>query len=1040
MAQKDKVKELVGRGLGSYHTKSLQQIDRIEKKNKEQNHKINILTNELDNDYLTKTEEGSVVSLEHSKEGMVYLDELQGNTLVNYCPDGAKELTLNGDIDVAGTNVTLTEGVDNGLVDVVCEGNTLVNLAPKPSKVAGDGNINDRVIISDNVVELTLESGFYTGVNFTSDSRLLKPNTTYTLIANIIENTMTQGTFALMEANDNTIFNSVSPPLGYKGIYVATTITRSSYTLPRIQSMTNTTCKTGEKIKFSLMVLEGDFTNKPIPAEYFEGMKSVGECEDNKLEVVSRGKNLCTPFVKGGVSSINGVLEFTASALRKGVITSYISINNDKDHYLSGVDIYEQGDAWWFVAMYDINKKYIKRTGAKCESKLVSYKNNLNPQNEYLNNNIIPRTAKYLVIHLYVNTAISTITLTSDDILENYNEVQLEEGTQATKYTPYAENKKEITLSEPLRALPNGVKDKVVKIGGKWYVERNCIQIHLDGSLDWSYNGVTTGSNDEVTNYRYFLKGFNDLVKENSKFISDKYDKWGIRVNGNKNICFDSIPITVAKSNDVSEFKVEMNKLENQGELILELATPIYEPLEIDSTLNTYNDTTHISNNSTIPCNMTVKNTGYNAIIKPSTQYTVALDTNKNGTIGINLGGAKVTTTNNVATITTPVTLVDDTLRLTGKGIKASNIRLLEGDKTNWIPSHFEGMKSCFEDKLQDDGTYKMEILSNNKNLLDIDESIEFDVMTIYLDKPLEKGVYSISCEKSSGYKEGIEIALAFHNNLNNVTSFYLNRTSTFNLSRKVDKIHLYSNGHDYVGSKGKFVTIDKLQIERGTDVTNYEKRKQNKIQFSSIEPLRGVGDVKDRFVFKDGKLMIERNCGEIVLNGSEGDKTTMAGGRWYKSGATGMTSVFVLYDTPKKIGYNTSICERFTNTYNSNPFTSDKTKSFTYTDHPTLTTMYFNYGDNPNVTVKEFCEWLSKNPTIVVCQLAEPTYEEITPELQKLILKCYDNATLHFNTNIPPKSLISYTANTSNIYRYLDTLKLSKEECDSIINSMERV
>lgn len=48
MAQKDKVKELVGRGLDTYHTKVLQQIERIEKKNEEQNHKINILTNELD--------------------------------------------------------------------------------------------------------------------------------------------------------------------------------------------------------------------------------------------------------------------------------------------------------------------------------------------------------------------------------------------------------------------------------------------------------------------------------------------------------------------------------------------------------------------------------------------------------------------------------------------------------------------------------------------------------------------------------------------------------------------------------------------------------------------------------------------------------------------------------------------------------------------------------------------------------------------------------------------------------------------------------
>ena len=61
MTQKDKVKELIGRSLDSYHVKTLQQIDRIEKKNKEQNHKIGILTNELDNDYLNKTEEGSVI-------------------------------------------------------------------------------------------------------------------------------------------------------------------------------------------------------------------------------------------------------------------------------------------------------------------------------------------------------------------------------------------------------------------------------------------------------------------------------------------------------------------------------------------------------------------------------------------------------------------------------------------------------------------------------------------------------------------------------------------------------------------------------------------------------------------------------------------------------------------------------------------------------------------------------------------------------------------------------------------------------------------
>ena len=116
---------------------------------------------------------------------------------------------------------------------------------------------------------------------------------------------------------------------------------------------------------------------------------------------------------------------------------------------------------------------------------------------------------------------------------------------------------------------------------------------------------------------------------------------------------------------------------------------------------------------------MKIQNSGYNVIIKPSTLYTIALDTNKSGTIGMNLGGVKGTTTNNVLKLTTPATLTDDSLRLYGKGIKGSKVRLLEGDKTNWIPSFFEGMKSSFEDKVQDDGSYKMEILSQNENLWD---------------------------------------------------------------------------------------------------------------------------------------------------------------------------------------------------------------------------------------------------------------------------------------------------------------------------------
>ena len=252
MAQKDKVKELVGRSLNSYHTKSLQQMDRIEKKNKQQNHKISILSNELDNDYLTKTEEGSVISLEHSKEGMVYLDELQGNTLVNYCTDGSKEMTLNGDIDVEGTFVTTTEGVDNGKVDVMCEGNTLVNLIKiDTSEYKTIGHA------SSNALAL-------------GDASLFRNGIQYTIICE----------FSDIEGNARACFNFNSGSSA-PDIHVKPTqgLVKHTFTMP-----TEPTIKTNAqvvayyfdqenscKIK-NLIILEGDWTDietKP----YFEGMK-----------------------------------------------------------------------------------------------------------------------------------------------------------------------------------------------------------------------------------------------------------------------------------------------------------------------------------------------------------------------------------------------------------------------------------------------------------------------------------------------------------------------------------------------------------------------------------------------------------------------------------------------------------------------------------------------------------------------------------------------------------------------------------------------
>ena len=687
MAQRDKVKELVGRGLDSYHTKALQQMDRIEKKNKEQNHKISILSNELDNDYLTKTEEGSVISLEHSKEGMVYLDELQGNTLVNYCTDGSKEMTLNGDIDIEGTFVTTTEGVDNGLVDVMCEGNTLVNLFDKTTlKVQAT---HDRLQCNNLENKNMYKESKYTFVNLSN--KIVQPNM-YTKSPYVWQRAyrVAPNSKMIIELLDNQELTEVV--WNYSDGWTENDVSYAGNTF---------------------LILEGDWTDKEVPQSYFEGMKSVGQDDENghKIEILSQNKNYIDLTKK--IDTSNGakmVIEDDVVTLTS--IGSYswcyngINLNHLKPNtkYICK-GIVEGGNPQSTFRVHDFN-------GAIS----TTFKNSLVFTT--------PSDVSGLCLLFYIST--SSPCVTGETAV--FKNIQLEKSENSTDYVKRQSNKKEILMNEPLRSLPDGTKDKIVKINGKWFIERNTI--YCDSAID-NFNiatetqsvwGGETTTAFRFDGYNFKSKGDNSLVSviSDSVVCVSANDGQGFSKTENEYLCLHSngFIIGAIKTSKITSTLTEYFRA-NSLKFITKRNTPIYEPLEVEPTLNTYNDVTHISNNSIIPCNMKIQNSGYNAIIKPSTLYTVALDTNKSGTIGMNLGGVKGTTTNNVLKLTTPATLSDDSLRLYGKSIKGSKIRLLEGDKTNWIPSFFEGMKSCFEDK---DNNIEINVV--NKNLFDINKRI----------------------------------------------------------------------------------------------------------------------------------------------------------------------------------------------------------------------------------------------------------------------------------------------------------------------------
>lgn len=110
-----------------------------------------------------------------------------------------------------------------------------------------------------------------------------------------------------------------------------------------------------------------------------------------------------------------------------------------------------------------------------------------------------------------------------------------------------------------------------------------------------------------------------------------------------------------------------------------------------------------------------------------------------------------------------------------------------------------------------------------------------------------------------------------------------------------------------------------------------------------------------------------------LTLDGTE---------EWGKYGSVSekaTASCFACYIDDKDIGYGTSVCNKFENTKNSNPFYSANMKKFTYTDHPNIKNIYMNYGDDQTVPLDEWkaylaAQYVAGTPVQIAYKLAEPT------------------------------------------------------------------
>ena len=242
------------------------------------------------------------------------------------------------------------------------------------------------------------------------------------------------------------------------------------------------------------------------------------------------------------------------------------------------------------------------------------------------------------------------------------------------------------TLPVILRGI-GSVKDKVVKVDGKWYVERYVHEYSLTGSEVWS----NETKDSWFSAILYFTNNTSlPTPKANGGIICNQFVTSTSNTQRRIGVGSSSIKIIFPTSecSSTSAFKTWLQS--NPTKIIYQLAQPILEPLSVDSELTLYNTSTTITNNSTIPCNMTIKNKGWSVVLAPSKTYRIL---RSGGTpTKYYLGGA--TSTSNV--ITTPATLVDNDLRIYGSGT-TKNVMVIDNTQPTLNPIYHKGILSTFE-------------------------------------------------------------------------------------------------------------------------------------------------------------------------------------------------------------------------------------------------------------------------------------------------------------------------------------------------------
>ena len=202
-------------------------------------------------------------------------------------------------------------------------------------------------------------------------------------------------------------------------------------------------------------------------------------------------------------------------------------------------------------------------------------------------------------------------------------------------------------------------------------------------------------------------------------------------------------------------------------------------------------------------------------------------------------------------------------------------------------------------------------------------------------------------------------------------TRVFINRTTTeydYKITSEVGKTISYiRNSYDY----NEYVLVRDIQLEEGTQATSYEPYIGHTNLIILDNPLRSIGDIKDKLYIKEGMLYVDRKIGSVVLDGSED---------WIYPTQVGSSSYYRFENQ----AFRNNDCLTHSN-YLSNNFKYNNTawdiqqNIITNTSGANTNRLWITIDTTlmSGITVNDFKSWLSTHNTEVQYVLDEPT---ITP------------------------------------------------------------